>query len=223
MENRVSNASIVAAASGGQFGLDDHIYQRLLKERIIFLGSDVRDDNANAICAQMLLLAAEDPQKDIWLYINSPGGSVTAGMAIFDTMNWVPNDVATVAMGMAASMGQFLLSAGTKGKRYATPHARVMMHQPSGGIGGTASDVKIQAEQMLHIKKQMAELIAVHTGQSLEQIERDSDRDRWFTAEEARDYGFVDHVFTSSVQTAAAAAATSAPKAPETPAAPAAP
>ena len=223
MENRVSNASIVAAASGGQFGLDDHIYQRLLKERIIFLGSDVRDDNANAICAQMLLLAAEDPQKDIWLYINSPGGSVTAGMAIFDTMNWIPNDVATVAMGMAASMGQFLLSAGTKGKRYATPHARVMMHQPSGGIGGTASDVKIQAEQMLHIKKQMAELIAVHTGQSLEQIERDSDRDRWFTAEEARDYGFVDHVFTSSVQTAAAAAATSAPKAPETPAAPAAP
>ncbi len=223
MENRVSNASIVAAASGGQFGLDDHIYQRLLKERIIFLGSDVRDDNANAICAQMLLLAAEDPHKDIWLYINSPGGSVTAGMAIFDTMNWVPNDVATVAMGMAASMGQFLLSAGTKGKRYATPHARVMMHQPSGGIGGTASDVKIQAEQMLHIKKQMAELIAVHTGQSLEQIERDSDRDRWFTAEEARDYGFVDHVFTSSVQTAAAAAATSAPKAPETPAAPAAP
>ena len=223
MENRVSNASIVAAASGGQFGLDDHIYQRLLKERIIFLGSDVRDDNANAICAQMLLLAAEDPQKDIWLYINSPGGSVTAGMAIFDTMNWVPNDVATVAMGMAASMGQFLLSAGTKGKRYATPHARVMMHQPSGGIGGTASDVKIQAEQMLHIKKQMAELIAVHTGQSLEQIERDSDRDRWFTAEEARDYGVVDHVFTSSVQTAAAAAATSAPKAPETPAAPAAP
>ena len=221
--SRVSNASIVAAASGGQFGLDDHIYQRLLKERIIFLGSDVRDDNANAICAQMLLLAAEDPHKDIWLYINSPGGSVTAGMAIFDTMNWVPNDVATVAMGMAASMGQFLLSAGTKGKRYATPHARVMMHQPSGGIGGTASDVKIQAEQMLHIKKQMAELIAVHTGQSLEQIERDSDRDRWFTAEEARDYGFVDHVFTSSVQTAAAAAATSAPKAPETPAAPAAP
>ena len=132
-------------------GLDDHIYNRLLKERIIFLGSEVRDENANAICAQMLLLAAEDPEKDIWLYINSPGGSVTAGMAIFDTMQWVPNDVATVAMGMAASMGQFLLSAGTPGKRYATPHARVMMHQPSGGIGGTASDIKIQAEQMLHL------------------------------------------------------------------------
>jgi ATP-dependent Clp protease protease subunit len=175
-------------------GLDDHIYNRLLKERIIFLGSEVRDENANAICAQMLLLAAEDPEKDIWLYINSPGGSVTAGMAIFDTMQWVKPDVATVAMGMAASMGQFLLSAGTPGKRYATPHARVMMHQPSGGIGGTASDIKIQAEQMLHIKKQMAELIAQHTGQTLDQIEKDSDRDRWFTAEEAREYGFVDHV-----------------------------
>ena len=176
-------------------GLDDQIYNRLLKERIIFLGSEVRDDNANAICAQLLLLAAEDPEKDIWLYINSPGGSVTAGMAIFDTMQWIPNDVATVAMGLAASMGQFLLSAGERGKRYATPHARVMMHQPSGGIGGTASDIKIQAEQMLHIKKQMAELIADHTGQSVEQITKDSDRDRWFTATEAKDYGFVDHVY----------------------------
>ena len=151
---------IVAAGEGPQGGLDDHIYNRLLKERIIFLGSDVRDDNANAICAQLLLLAAEDPSKDIWLYINSPGGSISAGMAIYDTMKWIPNDVATVAMGMAASMGQFLLSAGTHGKRYATPHARVMMHQPSGGIGGTASDIKIQAEQMLYVKKQMAELIA---------------------------------------------------------------
>ena len=191
---------IVAAGETQTLGLDDHIYNRLLKERIIFLGSEVRDDNANAICAQMLLLAAEDPNKDIWLYINSPGGSVTAGMAIFDTMQWVPNDVATVAMGMAASMGQFLLSAGTPGKRYATPHARVMMHQPSGGIGGTASDIKIQAEQMLHIKKQMAELIAQHTGQPLDQIERDSDRDRWFTAEEAKEYGFVDQVFTRAEQ-----------------------
>ena len=162
----------IVAQNGPQGGLDDHIYNRLLKERIIFLGSDVRDDNANAICAQLLLLAAEDPNKDIWLYINSPGGSVTAGMAIYDTMKWVPNDVATVAMGLAASMGQFLLSSGTKGKRYATPHARVMMHQPSGGIGGTATDIKIQAEQMLYIKKQMAELIAEHTGQTLEQIEQ---------------------------------------------------
>ena len=191
---------IVAAANGQMAGLDDHIYNRLLKERIIFLGSEVRDDNANVICAQLLLLTAEDPEKDIWLYINSPGGSVTAGMAIFDTMQWVPNDVATVAMGLAASMGQFLLSAGAPGKRYATPHARVMMHQPSGGIGGTASDIKIQAQQMLHIKKQMSELIAVHTGQTIEQIEIDSDRDRWFTAEEAMAYGFVDHVYTHAGQ-----------------------
>ena len=196
----MTSPDITANGPGPSMGPEDHIFNRLLKERIIFLGSDVRDDNANAICAQMLLLAAEDPEKDIWLYINSPGGSVTAGMAIFDTMQWVPNDVATVAMGMAASMGQFLLSAGTPGKRYATPHARVMMHQPSGGIGGTASDIKIQAEQMLHIKKQMAELIAQHTGQSLEQIERDSDRDRWFTAEEAKEYGFVDHVISKATQ-----------------------
>ena len=194
----MTSTEIVAAGPGPQAGLDDHIYNRLLKERIIFLGSDVRDDNANAICAQMLLLAAEDPKKDIWLYINSPGGSVTAGMAIFDVMQWIPNDVATVAMGMAASMGQFLLSAGAPGKRYATPHARVMMHQPRGGIGGTASDIKIQAEQLLHIKKQMAELIAQHTGQSVEQIEMDSDRDRWFTAEQAKEYGFVDQVITKA-------------------------
>ena len=194
------STDIVAAGEGMTGGLDDHIYNRLLKERIIFLGSEVRDDNANAICAQMLLLAAEDPHKDIWLYINSPGGSVTAGMAIFDTMQWVPNDVATVAMGLAASMGQFLLSAGAPGKRYATPHARVMMHQPSGGIGGTATDIKIQAEQMLYVKKQMARLIAEHTGQTIEQIEKDSDRDRWFSAEEAKEYGFVDHVFSRSDQ-----------------------
>nr|WP_281287551.1 ATP-dependent Clp protease proteolytic subunit [Rudaeicoccus suwonensis] len=194
----MSNAQEVSMATESSMGLDDQIYNRLLRERIIFLGSDVRDDNANAICAQLLLLAAEDPEKDIWLYINSPGGSISAGMAIFDTMNWIPNDVATVAMGMAASMGQFLLSAGTPGKRYATPHARVMMHQPSGGIGGTASDIKIQAEQLVFIKRQMAELIAEHTGQTVEQITSDSDRDRWFSAQEAKDYGFVDHVFERS-------------------------
>ncbi|WP_323368717.1 ATP-dependent Clp protease proteolytic subunit [Ornithinicoccus halotolerans] len=194
----MSNSEIVAAGDPAVAGLDDQIYNRLLKERIIFLGSEVRDENANAICAQLLLLAAEDPEKDIWLYINSPGGSVSAGMAIYDTMQWVPNDVATVAMGLAASMGQFLLSAGARGKRFATPHARVMMHQPSGGIGGTASDIKIQAEQMLHIKKEMAELISQHTGQSVEQIERDSDRDRWFTAQQAKEYGFVDHVYERS-------------------------
>ena len=190
------------ADSTNNLGVDDHIFNRLLKERIIFLGSEVRDDNANAICAQLLLLAAEDPDKDIHLYINSPGGSVTAGMAIFDTMQWVKPDVATYAMGLAASMGQFLLSAGAKGKRYATPHARIMMHQPSGGIGGTASDIKIQAEQMLHIKRQLAGLIAEHTGQSVDQIERDSDRDRWFTAEQALEYGFVDHVVEESVNAA---------------------
>ena len=179
-------------------GLDDHIYNRLLKERIIFLGSEVRDENANAICAQMLLLAAEDPTKDIYLYINSPGGSVTAGMAIYDTMKFIQPDVATVAMGLAASMGQFLLSAGAKNKRYATPHARVMMHQPLGGIGGTASDIKIQAEQILHIKRQMAALIAEQTGQSVATIEADSDRDRWFTADQAKEYGLVDHVVASA-------------------------
>jgi ATP-dependent Clp protease, protease subunit len=186
----------MARAESPAFGLNDSIYNRLLRERIIWLGSEVRDENANAICAQMMLLAAEDPDKDIWLYINSPGGSITAGMAIYDTMQYIQPDVATIAMGMAASMGQFLLSSGAQGKRYALPHARVMMHQPSGGIGGTASDIKIQAEQMLHIKKQMAELIAEHTGQALAQIERDSDRDRWFTAEEAKEYGFVDQVFS---------------------------
>jgi ATP-dependent Clp protease protease subunit len=180
--------------------LDDSVFNRLLRERIIFLGSEVTDAVANRICAQLLLLSAEDPERDIHLWINSPGGSVYSGMAIYDTMQFIDNDVQTVAMGMAASMGQFLLSAGTHGKRYATPHARVMMHQPSGGIGGTASDIKIQAEQMLFVKKQMAELIAQHTGQSKEQIELDSDRDRWFSAEEAKEYGFVDHVFTSASQ-----------------------
>ncbi|MFB9777631.1 ATP-dependent Clp protease proteolytic subunit [Brevibacterium otitidis] len=179
-------------------GLDDHIFNRLLKERIIWLGSEVRDDNANAICAQMMLLAAEDPERDIWLYINSPGGSVTAGMAIYDTMQYIKPDVGTVAMGMAASMGQFLLSSGAKGKRYATPHARILMHQPLGGIGGTATDIKIQAELILHMKKQMAELTAQQTGRSLEQILKDNDRDHWFTADEALDYGFIDKVITKS-------------------------
>ena len=187
-------------AASGMGGLDDQVYQRLLKERIIFLGSVVEDSMANAICAQMLLLAAEDPEKDIYLYINSPGGSISAGMAIYDTMQYIKNDVATVAMGLAASMGQFLLCAGADGKRYALPHARIMMHQPSGGIGGTASDIKIQAEQMSFTKKKMAELIAFHTGQKAETIEEDSDRDRWFTAEDAKKYGFVDHVVKSAGQ-----------------------
>lgn len=176
---------------------EDFLYTQLLKSRIVWLGEDVRDDNANAICSQLLLLSAEDPEKDIYLYINSPGGSVTAGMAIYDTMKFVPCDVATYGMGLAASMGQFLLSAGTPGKRYALPHARIMMHQPSAGIGGTASDITIQAEQFAQTKKEMARLIAEHTGQPLERIVEDSDRDRWFTAAEALEYGFVDHVVTS--------------------------
>jgi ATP-dependent Clp protease protease subunit len=185
-------------------GLDDHIYQRLLKERIIFLGSEVKDQNSNAICAQMLLLNAEDPDADIYLYINSPGGSVDSGMAIYDTMQFVSNDVATVAMGLAASMGQFLVTAGAAGKRFALPHARIMMHQPSGGIGGTASDIKIQAEQSLLLKKVMYELQARHTGQTVEQIETDSDRDRWFTAEQAKVYGFIDEVVESAGDVTAA-------------------
>ena len=182
--------------SGQQFG--DSVYQRLLQDRIIFMGTQVADEMANAICAQILLLAADDPEKDIFLYINSPGGSISAGMAIYDTMQFVKNDVATVAMGLAASMGQFLLCAGAPGKRYSLPHARIMMHQPSGGIGGTAADIKIQAEQMKFTKAKMAELIAEHTGQTVETVTEDSDRDRWFTAEEAKDYGFVDHVVRSA-------------------------
>jgi ATP-dependent Clp protease protease subunit len=193
-------ASPTARGLGEGMGLDAQVYNRLLKERIIFLGTAVMDEMANAICAQLLLLAAEDPERDIFLYINSPGGSVSAGMAIYDTMQFVNNDVATVGLGLAASMGQFLLCAGTKGKRYATPHARIMMHQPSGGIGGTAADIAIQAEQMLYTKRIMQDRIAFHTGQTVEQIEKDSDRDRWFSAEEAKDYGFVDHVVSGAKQ-----------------------
>ena len=193
-----SSLSPTMAAPQGGLGLDDHIYNRLLRERIIWLGSDVRDDNANIICAQLMLLAAEDPDKDIWLYINSPGGSVTAGMAIYDTMQYVQPDVGTVAMGMAASMGQFLLSSGTKGKRFATPHTRILMHQPLGGISGTATDIKIQADLILHMKRQMAELTAQQTGQSVETILEDNDRDHWFTADEALEYGFIDGVVQSA-------------------------
>jgi len=182
--------------------LGDQLYQRLLRERIVFLGQQVDDDISNRICSELLLLAAEDSRRDIYLYVNSPGGSVTAGMAIYDMMQYVPNDVATVGMGLAASMGQFLLCAGTAGKRYALPHARIMMHQPSGGIGGTASDIKILAEQMLYVKQTLAERIAFHTGQPIEQVQADSDRDRWFTADEAKDYGFIDHVVHNATQVA---------------------
>ncbi|WP_346275469.1 ATP-dependent Clp protease proteolytic subunit [Pseudonocardia sp.] len=181
-------------SAGSGMTLNDSVYDRLLRERIIFLGQQVDDPIANQISAQLLLLAAEDPKRDIHLYINSPGGSVTAGMAIYDTMQLVECDVATFAMGLAASMGQFLLSSGTPGKRYALPHARILMHQPSAGIGGTASDIAIQAEQYKLTKREMAEITAQQTGQSVEQIEKDADRDRWFTAAQAKDYGFVDEV-----------------------------
>jgi ATP-dependent Clp protease protease subunit len=170
------------------------IYRQLLNDRIVFLGTQVDDDIANFITAQLLFLEAQDPDKDIWLYINSPGGSVTAGMAIYDTMQFVTPDVGTICMGLGASMGQFLLCAGAPGKRFALPHARIMMHQPLGGVRGTASDIEIQAEQMLYTKKRLQELIAFHTGQPFDVIERDSDRDRWFTAEQAKDYGLIDKV-----------------------------
>ena len=175
-------------------------YTKLFEERIIFLGTQIDDISANDVMAQLLTLESMDSDRDIILYINSPGGSVTAGMAIYDTMQYVQNDVATVGMGLAASMGQFLLCSGAAGKRYALPHARIMMHQPSSGIGGTATDIKIQAEQIGFTKRKMAELIAHHTGQTIETITADSDRDRWFTADEAKEYGFVDHVVRSAGQ-----------------------
>ncbi|WP_323379778.1 ATP-dependent Clp protease proteolytic subunit [Streptomyces alkaliphilus] len=187
-----------AAADPIAGGLGDQVYNRLLSERIIFLGQPVDDDIANRITAQLLLLAADDPDKDINLYINSPGGSITAGMAIYDTMQFIKNDVVTIAMGMAASMGQFLLSAGTPGKRFALPNAEILIHQPSAGLAGSASDIKIQAEWLLRTKKKMTELSARHTGQSIEQWTRDSDRDRWFSAEEAKDYGLVDRVIADA-------------------------
>jgi Protease subunit of ATP-dependent Clp proteases len=179
-------------------GFGDMLDERLLRETGSS-GSRARcaTRTPTASPSNFQVLAAEDPERDISIYINSPGGSITAGMVIYDTMQLIPNDVATVAMGLAASMGQFLLCAGAPGKRYATPNTRIMMHQPLGGIGGTASDIKIQAEQMLFIKKRMATLIAEHSGQTVEQIEKDSDRDRWFTADEAREYGLVDHVYST--------------------------
>ena len=170
------------------------IFTRLLKNRVVMLGTDVNDEIANQICAQLLYLEGEDPAADIWLYINSPGGSVTAGMAIYDTTQFVSCDVATVCLGLAASMGQFLLTAGTSGKRYTLPNARIMMHQPLAGLRGQAADIAIQAEQLIYTKRRMAELIAHHSGKQVEQIQADSERDRWFTATQARDYGLVDKV-----------------------------
>ncbi|WP_221584375.1 ATP-dependent Clp protease proteolytic subunit [Microbacterium sp. G2-8] len=178
------------------------VFDQLLKDRIIWLGSEVRDENANEICAKILLLAAEDAKKDIYLYINSPGGSITAGMAIYDTMQFVPNDIVTVGIGMAASMGQLLLTSGTMGKRYITPNARVLLHQPHGGFGGTASDIQTQAELIVSMKNRLAEITARQTGKTVEQINADGDRDHWFTAEEALDYGFVDHIRESATDVA---------------------
>ena len=186
-----------AAGEGSQLGLGDSVYQRLLKKRIIWLGGEVRDENANAICAQLLLLAAEDPDRDIYLYINSPGGSVTAGMAIYDTMQYIKPDVVTVGMGLAASMGQFLLTAGAPGKRYITPHTRVLLHQPLGGAGGSATEIRINADLILGMKKELAAITASRTGKTVEQVEADGDRDHWFTAQEALEYGFVDRVIDS--------------------------
>ena len=181
-------------ASGTVANPQTDIYHRLLQDRIVVLGTDVNDEIANYITAQLLYLEGQDKGKPIWLYINSPGGSVSAGMAIYDTMQFVDCEVGTICMGMGASMGQFLLCAGAPGKRYALPHARIMMHQPLGGVQGQATDIAIQAEQMAYTKKLLQERIAHHTGQTVEQVEADSDRDRWFTAEQAKDYGIIDHV-----------------------------
>jgi ATP-dependent Clp protease, protease subunit len=195
-----TGGSVAAMSSPLPYALDPgydpraDVFNRLLRNRVIMLGTDVNDEIANQICAQLLYLEGEDANSDVWLYINSPGGSVTAGMAIYDTMQFISCDVATVCMGMAASMGQFLLTAGANGKRYSLPNARIMMHQPLAGLRGQATDIAIQAEQLAYTKRRMAELTALHSGQTLEQIQADSERDRWFTAEQAKAYGLVDAV-----------------------------
>jgi ATP-dependent Clp protease protease subunit len=203
---RMPNHSVqpILAAAGPSFDPGSEIFQRLLKERIIFLGSTVDQAMANSICAQLILLEAEDHERDISIYINSPGGSVTDGLAIYDTMQYVRCDVATICLGLAASMGQFLLCAGAHGKRFALPHSRILMHQPSGSMQGQAADIAIQAEQIVYLKRMMAERISFHTGQPIERIEADSDRDRWFTAEEGKDYGFIDRVIEHSAAQPAA-------------------
>jgi ATP-dependent Clp protease protease subunit len=197
MASRLSLPTIVSAGSVTD-PAPAEIYQRLLRERIVFIGSAIDQNTANMVCAQLILLEAEDADRDISIYINSPGGSVTDGLAIYDTMQYVRPDVSTICVGLAASMGQFLLCAGTPGKRYALPHSRILMHQPSGAMQGQAADIAIQAEQIVYLKRMMAERIALHTGQPVERIEADSDRDRWFTAEEAKEYGFIDQVIDRS-------------------------
>ena len=196
--NAVNAVNAVTAANGAMGDPASDIYRQLLKERIIFLGTQVDQTSANLICAQLLLLEAEDTARDVFLYVNSPGGSVTDGLAIYDTMQYVRCDVSTICLGLAASMGQFLLCAGAPGKRFALPHSRILMHQPSGQMQGQAADIAIQAEQIIYLKRMMAERISFHTGQPIERIEADSDRDRWFTAEEAREYGFIDKVIDRS-------------------------
>ena len=193
-----TDVSMRGVDSGG-FG-EDPVYNALRRERILWLKGEVRDDMANKLCGELLLLSAEDPDADIYLYVNSPGGSVSAGMAIYDTMQFIKNDVVTVGLGMCASMGQFLLTSGAAGKRYATPHLRVMMHQPLGGLGGVQSLVAKQAEQMVIIKRQMAEIIAQHSGQTVDRIIEDSEWEKWFSADEAKEYGIVDHVVDSASQ-----------------------
>jgi ATP-dependent Clp protease protease subunit len=197
---------VLNGRDGASTGLSDAVLDRLLRERIVVLGREVDDDVANQLCAQMLLLAAEDPRRDVSLYVNSPGGSVTAGMAIHDTMRFLDCDVATYAFGMAASMGQFLLTAGTPGKRFSLPHTRILVHQPSAGVGGTQADIAIQADMLRRLKRDLNGLQAEYTGRTVEEIERDSDRDRWFTPEQAREYGLIDHVVASAAALPAALA-----------------
>ena len=194
------NQPHMAGPDGIGMGLQDSIFNRLLRERIIWLGSEVRDDNANAICAQMMLLAAEDPEKDIYLYVNSPGGSITAGMAIYDTMQFIKPDVSTLCIGMAASMGAFLLAAGAKGKRFVLPNSTVMIHQPLGGFQGQASDIEIHAKYILSLRERLNRLLALHTGKSIEQVGLDTERDNFLTAESAQEYGIVDKVLHKRVQ-----------------------
>ncbi|RBP37611.1 ATP-dependent Clp endopeptidase proteolytic subunit ClpP [Garciella nitratireducens] len=186
---------VVEQTNRGERSYD--IYSRLLKERIIFLGDEVNDVTASLVVAQLLFLEAEDPEKDVQLYINSPGGSVTSGLAIYDTMQYIKCDVSTICIGMAASMGAFLLAAGTKGKRFALPNSEIMIHQPSGGAQGQASDIKIHAEQILRIKEKLNKILSERTGQSLEVIERDTERDHFMSATEAKNYGIIDQVITS--------------------------
>ena len=186
---------VIEQTSRGERSYD--IYSRLLKDRIIFLGEEVNDVSANIIVAELLFLESEDPNKDIHLYINSPGGSVSAGWAIFDTMRYIKCDVSTTCIGMAASMGAFLLAGGAKGKRYALPNSRIMIHQPSGGTQGQASDIKIQAEQIIETRKRLNEYLAQNSGQPIEVIERDTERDHWMSADEAMKYGLIDQVVTS--------------------------